>query len=110
MCTSLLYHVQGIEVFQHVKFEYREGSVLWTIRGPREHIRCPECGSRKVNVRNYRTRKILGLPTGGRKNILCVELWRIRCSDCGKEVQEPIPFADPMKGYTRRLARYAVST
>jgi transposase len=108
MCTSLLYHVQGIAVFQHVKFEYREGSVLWTIRGPREHVRCPECGCRNVNVRNYRTRRILGLPTGGRKNILCVELCRIRCLDCGKEVQEPIPFADPMKGYTRRLARYAV--
>jgi transposase len=48
------------------------------------------------------------LPTGERKNILLVELCRIRCSDCGKELQEPIPFADPMKGYTHRLARYAL--
>lgn len=108
MSTSLLYHVQGIAGFEHVKFEFQEGAVLWNIQGPRKHVRCPACRSRRVNIREYRTRRIRGLPTGGRKNILIVELFRIRCSDCGQELQEPIPFADPMKGFTHRLARYAL--
>ena len=106
--TSLLYHVQGIAEFRHVKFDFQEGAVLWTIRGPRKHVRCPACRSRRVSIREYRTRRIRGLPTGERMNILVVELCRIRCWDCGQELQEPIPFADPMKGYTHRLARYAV--
>jgi len=108
MSTSLLYHVQGIQNYQHVKYEYQEGRVYWTIQKPREHLRCPICRSKNVKARNYRAREFYGLPTGNRMNILCVELCRIRCRDCGKEVQEPISFADPQKGYTRRMARYIV--
>ena len=53
MSTSLLYHAYGLKGYQYVRTTYLQGQVHFTIRLPRDRLRCPICGSRSAS-RNSR--------------------------------------------------------
>jgi transposase len=108
MSTSLLYHGFGVRGYRHVKTEYTNGEVVFTIEQPRESLRCPVCGSADVIGRGQNLRRFRTVPIGSKPVYLVLPVPRVGCRDCGAIRQVKIGFADRRVSYTRAFRRYAL--
>lgn len=109
MSTSLLYHTQGIQNFQHLSFEYEGKYLIWNIVRKANKFKCLTCLSTKVKDVSYRKRDIRGLPMGSKILIIRVKMHRIICSTCGSNLVEVLPFLPFSKcHYTKKVATCAL--
>ena len=61
MSTTLLYQAFGIRGgYRYVRTDYSEGKVIFSIEQPREKLRCPACGDRRVHVKTHQQRVFRG--------------------------------------------------
>ena len=104
MSTSLAYHTQGINGFQHHSFQFSDGKVIQRLK--RKEFRCPKCSHCSVNTYPCRTRRIQGLPYGRMPVYFEVELHRIYCPVCQNLTMEELPFlSHPKARITKALER-----
>jgi len=108
MSTSLLYHGFGIRGYQHVRTEFVEGGVVFTIAQDPKTCRCPACGGKNTILKGGAVRRFRGLPIGGKEVTIAFRVPRIQCRDCNAIRQTPIAFADPRRSYTRAFAQYVL--
>jgi transposase len=108
MSTSLLYHGFGIRGYRHVRTEYIEGGVVFTIeQDPTKH-RCPTCGGKNTILKGGVVRRFRGLPIGSRKVTIVFRVPRIKCRDCKAVRQTSIEFADPRRSYIHSFSQYVL--
>jgi transposase len=108
MSTSLLYHAFAVRGYRHVKTEYVEGGVRFTITQRRESYRCAECGCHQVIGRGTTPRTFRTVPIGGRPVFFTFSVPRVECDACGSVRQVAIRFAAPRRTYTKSFERYAL--
>jgi transposase len=108
MSTSLLYHRFGIVGYHYVHQDFVAGTTIFRIEQPRERLRCSNCGSQEVWAQGGSERSFQTIPIGKQPTHIHFKVPRVWCTDCGKNRQVKIAFADPKKHYTRSLERYVV--
>lgn len=108
MSTSLLYHAFGVRGYEYVRTMYMGGTTAFRIEQPREKLRCPQCGSADVTRKGENPRTFVGVPTGGRRTEIVLDVARVHCAACRITRQVEVGFADPHKQHTRQLVRYAL--
>ena len=108
MSTSLLYHGFGIRGYRHVRSEFVEGRVVFTIAQDPKTCCCPACGSKNTILKGGVVRRFRGLPIGSKEVTVVFRVPRIKCRDCQAVRQTPIQFADPRRTYTRAFAQYVL--
>jgi transposase len=108
MSTSLLYHGFGVRGYEYVRTEYVGGQVLFTIRQPRQALRCSACGSRAVRPHGAAERHFRTVPIGPKAVLVKFAVPRVCCQGCGVTRQVAIDFADPRRTYTKAFERYAL--
>jgi transposase len=108
MSTSLLYHGFGIRGYRHVRTEYIEGGIVFTIDQDQKRCRCPACGGANIVLKGGVVRRFRGLPIGRRKVTFVFRVPRVKCRDCNVLRQTPIEFADSRRTYTRSFAQYVL--
>ena len=83
MSTSLLYHAFGVKGYRHVRTEYRDGQVRFTVEpGSEDPLRCSHCGSQDVVRRGQRWRAYRGVSVGGRAVWIELPVQRVGCRRC----------------------------
>lgn len=90
MSTSLAYHTQGIQGFQHQNFKYFEKKVVEQLK--KEDFRCPKCSNPSVSVYSVRDRLIQAMPYGNKQTYFQVTIHRIYCPKCKASFMEELPF------------------
>jgi transposase len=108
MSTSLLYHGFGVRGYDYVRTEYLAGQILFTIRQPRQALRCPACGSRAVRPHGAAERQFLTAPIGAKAVLVKFAIPRVGCQACGVTRQVAVDFADPRRTYTKAFEGYAL--
>jgi len=108
MSTSLLYHAFGLRGYDHVKTEYTEGTVVFTVQQRPPTCRCPQCDSREVIHHGHETRAFKTVPIGHKPVTLVLAIPRVECRVCKIVRQVALPFADPRRRYTKAFERYAL--
>jgi transposase len=108
MSTSLLYHRFGIVGYRHVRQDFVDGMTIFRIEQPRERLRCSHCGSDELWAQGGVERTFQTLPIGMQPTLIHFKVPRVWCGTCDTNRQVKIGFADPKKGYTRSLERYAL--
>jgi transposase len=108
MSTSLLYQAFGVVGYRYVNQSFQEGRVIFRIAQPRERLRCRLCGKANIWCRGGVERRFRTVPIGGKPVEILFKVPRVLCFACEQVRQVKIPFADPVKRYTRLFARYAL--
>jgi transposase len=108
MSASLLYHAFGIRGYRHVRTDYIEGVVLFTIEQDRGALRCPSCGSARLTAHGGEHRLFRVVPIGRKQVRLLFRVPRVECHECHVTRQVHVPFAEPRRHYTRAFERYAL--
>jgi len=111
MSISHFYHTQGIRGFKLKRMERVNGVEIAHITSTADYVACPKCQSYNVSiVHTKKKRDIRGLSIGLKRMIFRVQIRRIRCHECGSDVQEPITFCpNPYARITRHLARFVLA-
>lgn len=108
MSTSLLYHGFGVRGYRHVRTDYVEGEVLFSIEQPRAALRCPVCESAGVKRRGEEWRTFQTVPIGRKRVLVMLPVARVECPACEVVRQVAVPFAEPRRTYTKSFARYVL--
>lgn len=108
MSTSLLYHGFGVRGYRHCRTDYINGEVIFTIEQDRSKLRCPTCGSARVQSRGEKLRLFRTVPIGGKPVFVVLGIPRVLCHHCQVQRQVEVPFADPRRRYTHLFERYAL--
>ena len=108
MSTSLLYHAYGLQHQEYLSTEYKNGSIIFSIRTKPDELRCSNCNSYRVGFRGYKERLFRAQPIGNKLVYIKAKIQRLECKDCGAIRQEPIKYADYKKSYTRGFQRYVL--
>lgn len=108
MSTSLLYQAFGVRGYRHVRTDYLEGAVVFTIAQERANLRCSACGSPRVTAHGGEPRLFRLVPIGRKPTQLFFRVPRVECHDCQLTRQVAVPFADPRRRYTHAFERYAL--
>jgi len=90
MSTSLMYHSQGIQGFQHQSFVFEAGSIIERIE--RKALGCPFCHSAEVNAYDIRRRRVRGVPYGTMAVFFEFTVHRVYCRKCRRVGVETLPF------------------
>ncbi len=108
MSTSLLYHAFGVRGYDHVRTDYIDGEVIFTIEQDHDDCRCPICGGREVSARGHVWRRFRSLPIGCRMTAVVLAIPRVECLKCSVVRQVKVAFADPRRSYTKAFERYVL--
>src|ERR1039458_5803711 len=94
----------GYRVYKHEIDERRKHVTLW-IRRKRGNqvLRCPVCGRRAQEIHEVIERTVRDLPCFEYTTTVIVELYRLRCPDCGLKT-ERMPQLPSKAPYTKRFA------
>jgi transposase len=103
--TSFIYHTLGLAHYKHLKTEYRNGAVYHHVKRKDDERYCAGCHARwpKLIMDGRFQRIFLALPIGRRHQYVVLHGHEQNCSNCGKTLREPIPFA---KGKRQRLKAF----
>jgi transposase len=103
--TSFIYHTLGLAHYTHLKTEYRNGAVYLHVKRKDDERYCAGCHARwtKLVMDGRFQRVFLALPIGRRHQYIVLHGHEQNCSNCGKTLREPIPFA---KGKRQRLKSF----
>ena len=79
----------GYRVFQHEIDEKEKTLKLWVRRkrGNRKLI-CSGCGRRLETAMDVTTREVRDLPCFEYRTTVVIELYRVRCPDCGPKIEK----------------------
>ena len=108
MSTSLLYHAFGLRGYRYCRTDYINGEVIFTIEQDRADLRCPACGSARVQSRGENLRLFRTVPIGGKPVFVVCGIARVFCHHCRVQRQVELPFAYPRRRYTHAFERYAL--
>ena len=108
MSTSLLYQAFGVRGYRHVRTDFLEGAVVFTIEQERAKLRCSACGWPRVTAHGGEPRLFRLVPMGRKPTQLFFRVPRVECHDCQLTRQVAVPFADPRHRYTHAFERYAL--
>lgn len=108
MSTSLLYHGFGVRGYKHVKTQFKNGDVIFTVQQDPSTLRCALCNSRLVVKRGKSWRMFRTVPIGMKSVWIRMAIQRIHCLACSLIRQVKVHFADPRRSYTRNFERYAL--
>lgn len=108
MSTSLLYQAFGVRGYRHLRTDYLEGAVIFTIAQDRANFRCSACGSSRVTAHGGEPRLFRLVPIGRKPTQLFFRVPRVECHDCRLTRRVAVPFADPRRHYTHAFERYAL--
>ena len=108
MSTSLLYQAFGVRGYCHVRTDYFEGAVMFTIEQDRAALRCPVCHSPNVTAHGSEPRLFRLVPIGSKRVHLFFHIPRVECHHCQVTRQVKLAFADPRFSYTHTFERYAL--
>jgi transposase len=93
----------GYRVYQQEIDERRKHVTLWIRRKRGNRIlRCPGCGRRVEEIHEVIERKVRDLPCFEYTTTVVVELYRLRCPDCGPKT-ERMPQLPSKAPYTKRF-------
>jgi transposase len=108
MSTSLLYQAFGIRGYRHVRTDFLEGAVIFTIAQDRANLRCSACGSSRVTAHGSEPRLFRLVPIGRKPTQLFFRVPRVECHDCRLTRRVAVPFADPRRRHTHAFERYVL--
>ena len=108
MSTSVLYHGFGVRGYVCLRVDYVEGGIVFTIAQERENLRCPCCGTSRVERRGEVPRMIQVLPVGSKRVSVFLRVARVSCKRCGIVRQVKVQFADEHRRYSRSFERYVL--
>jgi transposase len=93
----------GYRVYQHEIDERRRHMTLWIRRKRGNRIlRCPSCGRRVQVIHEVIERTVRDLPCFEYTTTVIVELYRLRCPDCGLKTEQ-MPQLPSKAPYTQRF-------
>ena len=106
--TSYLYHTQGLKRYQHTKTEYLHGAVYHHVRKKREERRCAHCRADWMHLvlNGALIRHFHALPVGRRKQFVVLHGHFQLCRGCGRNLKEPIDFAEGKRRRLKSFDRY----
>ena len=93
----------GYRVYRHEIDERAMTLKLWVRRKRGNRVlRCPSCGRRVQDIHEVYEREVRDLPCFEFQTAVIIELYRIRCPDCGVKAEkvEPLPSKAP---YSKRF-------
>jgi transposase len=93
----------GYRVYGHEINEKNKTLRLWVRRKRGNRVlRCPSCGRRVADIHEVYEREVRDLPCFEFQTTVIIELYRIRCPDCGVKAEkvEPLPSKAP---YSKRF-------
>jgi len=93
----------GSRVYRHEIDERAMTLKLWVRRKRGNRVlRCPSCGRRVQDIHEVYEREVRDLPCFEFQTAVIIELYRIRCPDCGVKAEkvEPLPSKAP---YSKRF-------
>lgn len=93
----------GYRVYRHEIDEKKRHLTLWVRRkrGNRS-LRCPECGRRVADIHEVIERTVRDLPCFEYDTTVVLELYRLRCPDCGVKTEQ-VPQLPSKAPYTKRF-------
>jgi transposase len=81
----------GYRVYRHEVDEKAKTLRLWVRRKRGNRIlRCPRCGRRVHDIHEVYEREVRDLPCFEFQTAVIIELYRIRCPDCGVKAEKVI--------------------
>lgn len=86
---------------------YEDNAILFEIQTRSEKVCCAHCHSRNVVHDGQRVRVFRTIPIGSKQVFLVKTVYRLKCKECGKVLDEDIHFAAGKRTYTNKLARLA---
>lgn len=93
----------GYRVFQHEINETAKTLRLWVRRKHRRRaLICSGCGERVRDVVDVSEREVRDLPWGEYRTTVVVEVWRVRCPDCGVRI-ERVPQLPSKAPFSKRF-------
>lgn len=101
--SSFLYFSFGIEGFQCNSYDYKNSKIVLNIQKRRDKMCCPICQSKHIVRNGHVWRDFKTVPIGHTPVLLHTKIYRIKCKDCGCDLQEKIHFAHGKRTYTARL-------
>lgn len=109
MNTSYIYHALGLKDYMCNKTEYKGNEIIHYLRKRSDKICCSHCHSRRVVGNGSKYRSFRSVNIGEKHQRLVVRINRLKCSSCGRDAYEHIPFATGKQRYTHRLAHCVVT-
>ncbi len=109
MSHSLVYRELGVYGYQHVRARKERDGLHLTISQNRDRYCCSRCGSRKVHGKGSRSRSFRAPSIGQKPTWIDLDVPVVLCRSCHVEAQVRVPFAQPLKRYTRSFARQVLS-
>lgn len=109
MNTSYIYHALGLKDYDCNKTEYKGNEIIHHLRKRSDKICCSHCHSRRVVGNGSKLRRFRSVNIGEKHQTLVVRINRLKCSFCGCDAYEHIPFATGKQRYTHRLAHCVVT-
>jgi DNA replication protein DnaC len=99
----------GYRVYKHEIDEQRKHVTLW-IRRKRgnQNLRCPGCGRRVGEIHEVIERTVRDLPCFEYTTTVIVELYRLRCPNCGVKTEQ-MPQLPSKAPYRIKAAKFPVS-
>lgn len=93
----------GYRVYRHEIDEGAKRLRLWVRRKRRPRpLICSGCGERVRDVHDVSEREVRDLPWGEYQTTVVVEIWRVRCPDCGVRV-ERVPQLPSKAPFSKRF-------
>jgi transposase len=109
MSTSVLYHAFGLKGVKYNQTKYEKGLMIFHGEVTSAIETCPVCGSWKTARKKGQKERLLRmLPIGKRQTLLRLQVWRLRCEDCGALRWPKLPFVKGKARHTRGFARFAI--
>jgi transposase len=109
MSHSAIYRELGVYGYQHVRARKERDGLHLTIFQDRGRYRCSRCGSTKVHGKGSRPRSFRAPSIGQKPTWIDLDVPVVLCRSCHVEAQVRVPFAQPLKRYTRIFARQVLS-
>jgi transposase len=103
---KLLFDGFGLKGIQVTNSETIEGVLYIDIETDPKKLKCSHCQSRDVIKRGAETREIKEAPMGLRQVILRAKVQRLGCKNCGKVLQEKLPYAAEKKSIPMLWSRH----
>ena len=108
MDVSFMYHGFGLRTVECSRTEYKDNGIVLNVQTRDDKLCCPACKSRKIIRNGYSVRRFRCVPIGRKPVYIDMHVQRIKCSVCGCDQQESIPFTTGKRHTTHRLEHLVV--
>ena len=106
MHTSFMFQALGLRDQECTRTRYEDNMIKFEIKTREDKLRCAHCGSSNVVHDGKAMREFRCVPIGSKPIVLLKTVFRLKCKDCGKELDEHIHFSTGKRRYTHKFERY----